>query len=1091
MKKLLLALFFLLFVSLSFSQIKEPWEKVSNKNITKNKLVERQSFPETFELIHLDLNAFKQLLKNVPDRYSRNADGVVITLPNAQGNLERFEIFEASNFDATLQAQFPEIRAYAGNGVDDVHATLRMSIDPMGIQTMVFRADKATEFMERFSEDGTIYAVYKSSRTKGKLPFTCSTNEQDFAKKLSKSNFSDADLNGRSSAGSLLNFRLALSCTAEYANYFGATSAANVGLVNAAYNATMTRVNGVFEKDFAIHMNIIANNNNVIYYNASTDPYSPASNLGNWNDELQSTLTSVIGEANYDVGHLFGATGGGGNAGCIGCVCVNNQKGSGYTSPADGIPAGDNFDIDYVAHELGHQFGANHTFTHGNEGSGVNVEVGSGVTIMGYAGITSYDTHQHSIDIFHSASIAQVQANMVGKTCPTSVAITHSAPVVNAGPDYTIPKSTPFVLTGSATDAGGASGLTYTWEEYDNATGNTGAASAASPTKTNGPNWVCYPATSVPQRHFPIINSTIANSQTTNGLEVISEALSSVARTLNFRLTARDNVAGQGQTGFDDTVISVNATAGPFLVTAPNTAVSWVAGSNQTVTWDVAGTTGNNVNASFVDIYLSNDGGFTYPILLASKVPNDGSEIVTVPNNVGSNKRVMVKGNNHVFYDISNANFSITAAPSTFSVAFSGVQNISSCNPTTATFTVDYAALGGFSGTTSFAATGAPAGATVSFSPNSVSANGTVTLTLGNLTGVAGGDYQILVNATSGGTTKTVPFYLSIGVSPVILTTPADNANGVNTTLTLNWNPSPSATSYDVQVATDAGFSNIVSSGNVTTNSYSASGLTQGTAYYWRVLPKNATCTGTFSSAYKFTTGTVSCGTVSSTNVPVAISASGAPTINSTLNIPSGGNISDINITMNVTHTYVSDLTATLISPSGTQVVLFANVCGSADNINVTFDDSGSALTCATSTPTLTGTRIPSQALSGFNGQSSTGTWTLRIADAYNLDGGSLNSWSLNICTVQPLASESFDLKDFSLYPNPNNGSFTVKFTSESSNNIEIGVYDISGRQVYNKSFSNTGNFNQNINLNNVQSGVYLVSIIDGSQKVVKRIIVE
>jgi subtilisin-like proprotein convertase family protein len=367
-------------------------------------------------------------------------------------------------------------------------------------------------------------------------------------------------------------------------------------------------------------------------------------------------------------------------------------------------------------------------------------------------------------------------------------------------------------------------------------------------------------------------------------------------------------------------------------------------------------------------------------------------------------------------------------------------------------------------------------------------------MTIGNLGSVAGGDYQILVNATSGGVTKMVPFYLTIGISPVVLTSPLNNATAQSTSLNLSWNPNPNATSYDVQVGSDIAFTTIVSSGNVLSTTYNVSGLNQGTSYYWRVLPKNATCVGVYGSSFKFTTGSITCSTVASTNVPIAISATGTPTITSTISIPSGGNISDVNVTMNIAHTWINDLTATLTSPTGTIVQLFSGECNpnaSINNIVSTFDDSGSAIVCGNN-PGISGTVMPNQALSAFNNSNSSGTWTLTISDSFNQDGGALNSWSLNICTVEPLVSEDFDFNDFVLYPNPNQGSFTVKFLSNSQNElIDIDVYDLRGRSVYKKSFSNTETFSQTINLDNVQSGVYLVSIFDGNKKVVKRIIVE
>jgi chitodextrinase len=707
MKKSLLLIVVFSITSLSFSQTDKFWSASAERpeNITKDKGVARQSFPTEFKLLYLNLEAIRTELFTVVGNQSRHS--TVISLPNADGNIEQFEVFEASNFEPDLQAQFPEIRAFSGKGITDRYATLKLSISPKGIQTMVFRTDKANEFIEPYSADHTVYAIFKSQREKGKLAWTCSTDEQNMVADISAKGPENSTL---SNDGQLRVWRLAQSCNAEYANYFGATSAAQVNLVLAAFNNTLARCNGVYEKDLGVHLNLVASSTNVIYYDAATDPYT-AYNVGNglddWNTQLQIALNTTLtgsgtalatNNAAYDIGHMFGRSGGGGNAGCIGCVCVNgaasgtgSTKGRGITSPADNIPTGDNFDIDYVVHEVGHQLGGTHTFSFSTESALVNKEVGSGITIMGYAGITNYDLAPHSIDIFHETSIAQIQANIATKSCGTitSISVNNAAPVVANLTNYTIPITTPFVLTGSATDANVGDVLTYCWEQNDNASGAavTGANSTASIGKLTGPNFLSWAPTASPSRYFPKLSSVIANSATTSQVSgdagMLSEALSSVARTLNFRLTVRDNCPYSstaplkvGQTNFKDMVVTVTAAAGPFTVSAPNTAVSWAAGSTQTVTWNVAGTTANGVNCANVDILLSTDGGLTYPITILSATPNiTGSASITIPNNIGTTNRIMVKGTNHIFFDISNTNFTIaadTTAPTAPTLTASG-----------------------------------------------------------------------------------------------------------------------------------------------------------------------------------------------------------------------------------------------------------------------------------------------------------------------------------------------------------------------------------------------------------------------------------
>jgi len=660
MKKVLLCMALVLAFGYAEAQKRSPWRAASAEKLSGSERIrEQEVYSSNQQLLEVDIQAFRQSLSGVTE--VGTGKGVEITLPTVNGE-EKFNVWETSNFAPALRAQYPEIKSYVGRGVTDKAAYIRFSLSPeKGLSTMVLRAGNGAEFIEPYTRDRSVYVAFDSkSRVKDHLPFNCSTDDVAVNDEL----VGQVGETSRADNQVFKTYRLALSCTGEYTAYHGGTVAGAL----AAMNATMTRVNGVLDVDMAVKLEIIPNNNLVIYLSAGSDPYSAAGagSAGAWNAELQNTLTNVLGNAAYDIGHLFGASGGGGNAGCIGCICVDDtpsttdkNKGSGFTSPADGIPEGDNFDIDYVVHEMGHQLGANHTFSYGIEGAGVNIEPGSGVTIMGYAGVTgTVDVQAHSIPMFAYRSILQMQNNLAlaSHNCSTNVSLTgvNTPPVVSAGEDYTIPKGTAFILTGTGSDADGDT-LTYVWEQNDNANSSvTNENSICYGTKTVGPNWRTFMHTESPVRILPQLSAVLAGQ-----LEGTWESVSTVARTLNFNFTARDNHPNAGQTKKDANIITVSNTIGPFKVTSQNTfGLNWTQGSSQTITWDVAGTTALP-GSSTVDIKMSTDGGLTWPHMLASATPNDGSETIVVPAVTGENCRIWIQPTGHIYFAVNSTAFSI------------------------------------------------------------------------------------------------------------------------------------------------------------------------------------------------------------------------------------------------------------------------------------------------------------------------------------------------------------------------------------------------------------------------------------------------
>lgn len=976
------------------------WTDCPETGIPRPGAAQRDIIPRKYRTVRLDLQQLQPLLAAAPERFTREAadNEITLLLPMPDGSRQRFRLAESPVMAPALQAQYPDIRCYTGTGIDDPTAVLKCDLTPQGFHAMVRSARQGAVYIDPYQRgDREHYIVYaKKDFQSKKEPFQCLVDDEASipADKLSGH---APDL----AADCLYRrYRLALACTGEYAAFHGGT----VPLALAAMNTTINRVNSVYENDFAVTLQLVANNNLLVFLDPATDGYSNGNGTAMLGQN-QTKCNTVIGAANYDIGHVF-STGGGGVA-SLGVVCGNSVKARGVTGLSQ--PIGDPFDVDYVAHEMGHQFGGNHSFNNtcgGNINPGTAFETGSGTTIMGYAGVCNPNVQQNSDPYFHAVSLQEIGTYISasqGNTCPTKVNIGNAAPVINAGADYTIPKSTPFALTATGSDDN-ANPLTYCWEQMDNQQ----APAPPQAGSTAGPLFRSFDPVASSTRYFPRLADLVSNT------DPVWERLPGVARTMNFRVTARDNFIGGGCMSDDNVVLTVAGTAGPFVVTNPDTPAIWYVGDTRTVSWEVAGTDLAPVNCAQVRILLSTDGGFTYPYVLADGVPNNGSAEVEVPNQVSATCRVMVQAIGNIFFDISNQNFAIEPplAPSFLLGLSNNAVQVCTGEPLQLTATVT--GIGGFTNPVALSVSGAPAGAAVQIGANPVTPGNSVAIDLSGLT--LPGTYTLTIEGSSDTLNKTRSVQLLVldGApdAPAPLS-PADGAGNALPNQALTWSALPDASSYQVQVASNPAFDPgaIVSDQTVGGASATLSGLDTGTVYYWRVLAENACGQSAYSATFAFQTGRPECGfNVVSANVPVTISDNDVVTVSSTLDIPFDRHIADINVSMQADHTWVGDLAARLIAPGGAAATLFdqpgfpATSSGcNGDNLNLTFDDESTRTanelenTC-NDLPALSGAFKPIESLDRFDNRNAQGAWTLEVTDNFPEDGGALTAWNISLC---------------------------------------------------------------------------------------------